>query len=161
MKRLPAVLLLLIVGSVTADASRASISLKQGVAQAKAEWLAQIRAAAQSGDRSARFPSPSRAGLTSRLGKAAKLYGFRAVSVQMLHPLSFTILHLFDPRYPTPTNPSGYAYEAYFLVAQTSRGVSFLATFNHWRAPHVGGGQWAASDSLYPFPHGQVAARTR
>ena len=64
------------------------------------------------------------------------------------------IIARFDPRHPTARNPSGYAYEGYFFVAQTTSGLPYLATFNHWRAPHVGGGQWAASESLYPFPHG-------
>jgi hypothetical protein len=64
------------------------------------------------------------------------------------------IIQAINPHHPTPANPSGYAFEGYFLVAQTSRGVPYLATFNHWRAPHVGGGEWAAQESLYPFPHG-------
>jgi hypothetical protein len=64
------------------------------------------------------------------------------------------IIDLFDPRHPTKANPSGYAYEGYFFVAQTTSGVPYLSTFNHWRAPHVGGGQWAATENLYPFSHG-------
>jgi len=59
----------------------------------------------------------------------------------------------FDPHHPTRRNPSGYAYEGYFFVAQDTHGVPYLATFNHWRVPHVGGGEWAADESLYPFPH--------
>jgi hypothetical protein len=64
------------------------------------------------------------------------------------------IVEAFDPHRPTKANPSGYAYEAYFLVAQDRHAVPYVATFNHWRPPHVGGGQWAADESLYPFPHG-------
>jgi hypothetical protein len=64
------------------------------------------------------------------------------------------IIDLFDPRHVTYLDPSGYAYEGYFLVAQTSSGVPYLLTFNHRRAPHVGGGEWAASEDLCPFPHG-------
>lgn len=173
MKGLLVILLVVTVACLPTAASSAAISPTRAVAQAKAEWLAQIRASAQSGDRSARFPSPSRAVLMRRLHNAQTLYAFRVVSVRMLHPLQRApvivissdrkqslaratpkIINLFDPRSPTRMNPSGYAYEAYFLVAQTTRGVPFLATFNHWRAPHVGGGQWAASESLYPFPHG-------
>jgi hypothetical protein len=78
-----------------------------------------------------------------RLHKAEQLFGFRVVRVQIV-----------DPHHATTANPSGYAYEGYFLVAQTTGGVPYLATFNHWRAPHVGGGEWAASEDLYPFPHG-------
>jgi hypothetical protein len=64
------------------------------------------------------------------------------------------IVTLFDPRRPTKTNPSGCAYEAYFLEAQTRRGVPYLATFNFCPAPHVGGGEWAAEERLSPFRHG-------
>lgn len=173
MKRSLAILLLLIVGGMPTAASSAAIRPKQAIAQAKAEWLADIRAAAHSGDRSTRFPSPPREVLIKRIDKAAKLYGFRVVSIQMLHSLQDApvivissdrkqslarstpkIIDLFDPRHPTRTNPSSYAYEAYFLVAQTTRDVPFLATFNRWRGPHAGGGQWAESETLYPFPHG-------
>jgi hypothetical protein len=132
-----------------------------------------MRASARSGDRATTFPSPSRTVLMRRLRKAERLYGLRVVSVQMLHPLqnapsivissnrkrfvaraTAKIVDLFDPRRVTRANPSGYAYEGYFFVAQTTGGVPYLATFNHWRVPHVGGGEWAASESLYPFPHG-------
>jgi hypothetical protein len=54
----------------------------------------------------------------------------------------------------TQKNPSGYAYEAYFFEARDRHGMPYLATFNHWRPPHVGGGQWASEESLYPFAHG-------
>jgi hypothetical protein len=100
-------------------------------------------------------------------------YGFQIVSVKLLHPLQAApvivirsnnnlpiahatpaIIELFDPRHVTKRNPSGYAYEAYFFEARDGHGVPYLATFNHWRAPGVGGGEWAADESLYPFPHG-------
>ena len=173
MKGSLALVLVVAVGAMSASAATAAMSPKRAVAQAKAEWLKEMRASAKSGDRSAKFPSPSRAVLMQRLRKAEKLYGFRVVSVQMLHPLQSApvivirsdseqsipratpkIVDLFDPRHPTSADPSGYAYEGYFFVVETSGGVPYLATFNHWRAPHVGGGEWAASENLYPFPHG-------
>jgi hypothetical protein len=108
-----------------------------------------------------------------RLRRAQKLYGFEIVSVRVLHPLQSApvivirsdsrraiaratskIVNLFDPRHVTKSNPSGFAYEGYFFIARDSHGIPYLATFNHWRAPHVGGGEWAAGESLYPFPHG-------
>jgi hypothetical protein len=108
-----------------------------------------------------------------RLHRAQQRYGFRIVSVTMLRPLQGApvivirsdnkhaiaratpkIIDLFDPHHPTSENPSGYAYEGYFFVAQDTNGVPYLATNNFWRAPHVGGGEWAADASLYPFPHG-------
>jgi hypothetical protein len=165
--------LVLMVAAATAAASPSVVSPDRVVAQAKKQWLDAMRASARDGDRSAEFPSPSRSVLLQRLGKAKSLYGFRVVSVQMLHPFQSApvivirssseqsiaratpkIINLFDPRHPTTGNPSGYAYEGYFFVAQTVGGVPYLATFNHSRPPHVGGGEWAASASLYPFPHG-------
>jgi hypothetical protein len=156
---------------VAAGASK--LSRKAAVAQAEKEWLKEVRIAARSGDRARDFPSPSRAVLVKSLGRARRLYGFQLVSVTMLRPVQLapvivvrsdrklalaravpTIIHIFNPRHVTRRNPSGYAYEAYFLVAQDRHGVPYLATFNFMRAPRIGGGQWAASEKLYPFPHG-------
>jgi hypothetical protein len=172
-KRSLALLLALSACLASTTASYATMSPARAIAQAKAEWVRDMRASAKDGDRSARFPSPSRVVLLRRLRSAAHLYGFRVVSVRLLHPLQSApvvvissdakrsiaratpkIVDLFDPRRPTTADPSGYAYEGYFLVAQTRGGIPYLATFNHWRAPHVGGGEWAANESLYPFPHG-------
>lgn len=156
-----------------APASIAAPNPQRTIAAAQHEWAKEMRESATSGDRAAKFPSPSRAILIQRLHRAAVLYGFRVVSVRMLHPLQSApvvvissndkpgiaratakIVDIFDPRRVTYLDPSGYAYEGYFLVAETSSGVPYLSTFNHWRAPHVGGGEWAASEDLYPFPHG-------
>jgi hypothetical protein len=76
------------------------------VAQAQAEWLENLRASALDGDRSASFPSPSRAILLRRLRLAQREFyplfdrsamkarcdatcpdGFQIVSVHMLHVL--------------------------------------------------------------------------
>jgi hypothetical protein len=165
--------LTLVVVAAAAGTAGAASSPSEAVAQAKAEWLRAIRASAMSGDRAKTFPSPPRAVLMQRLQTAARRYGFTIASVQMLHPLQLApvvvirsnnkraiaratpkIVDSFDPRRPTARNPSGYAYEGYFYVAQTTGGVPYLATFNHMRAPHTGGGQWAARDDLLPFPHG-------
>jgi hypothetical protein len=164
---------LLLAGSSSPADGRAAVRPRAAVSQAHAEWLRDIRSSAKTGDRAARFPSPSRTVLLRRLRNAAQSYGFRIAKVQMLHPLQRapvitirsdrmraiaratpSIVALFDARRPTRSNPSGYAYEAYFLVAERRDGIPYLATFNHWRAPHVGGGQWAAAEDLYPFPHG-------
>jgi hypothetical protein len=164
------------VGPVAAAsvAAPAAPSPKSIVAEAKREWLHDLLASGRHGDRDARFPSPSRDVLLQRLQRAQALYRFRIVRLTMLRPFQLApvivirsdarraiaratprIVELFDPHTrPTGANPSGYAYEGYFLVAVDARGVPYLATFNHWRAPHVGGGEWAASPDLYPFPHG-------
>lgn len=154
------------------SAVTATSSPKTVVAQTQREWLSELRESAKTGDRSTNFPSPSRAVLMHRLRQAQRRYGFQIVSVKMLHPLQSApvvvirsdnkraiahaapaIIDLFDPHHATSSNPSGYAYEGYFFVAQDSHGVPYLATFNRRRAPHVGGGEWAADPSLYPFPH--------
>jgi hypothetical protein len=143
------------------------------VAQAKNAWLHELRASARAGDRAARFPSPPRAVLVQRLERAGRRYRFELVSVALLRPLQAApvivlrsdrkqalarslprIIDLFDPRHPTGLDPSGFAYEGYFLTVVDNRGTPYIVTFNHWRAPHVGGGEWAASEDLYPFPHG-------
>jgi hypothetical protein len=176
MRRTLLSLLALLLLTALAGASMAATtttSPRAAVAQAQKEWLSAMRASAKTGDRAATFPSPSRAVLMERLRQAQRRYGFQIVSVRMLHPLQRApvivirsdkkvaiahatpaIIKLFDPRHVTKNNPSGYAYEGYFLSAEDKHGLPYLATFNHWRAPHVGGGQWAASESLYPFPHG-------
>lgn len=162
----------LVVAAAAGTAGAAS-SPSAAVAQAKAEWLRAIRASALSGDRAKTFPSPPRTVLMQRLQRASSSYFFSIASVQMLHPVQLApvivirsnnkraiakatpkIIKLFNPYRPTAKNPSGFAYEGYFFVAQTTNRVPYLATFNHMRAPHTGGGQWAASEDLYPFPHG-------
>jgi hypothetical protein len=40
------------------------------------------------------------------------------------------------------------------VSASWPTGVPFLAVFNHWRGSNRGGGEWARSEELYPFPHG-------
>lgn len=164
--------LILAVGTASAAASRPAPTPRQLIAQAQAYWLKEMRLSASSGDRSP-FPSPPRAVLMSRLRRAAQLYDFRIASVHIFHPLQSAptvvirsdrklataratpkIIFLFDPYHVTSANPYGYAYEGYFLVAETSKGVPYLFTFSHLRAPHSGGGEWAANEKLYPFPHG-------
>lgn len=65
-----------------------------------------------------------------------------------------SIERLLDPKRPTGDDRTGWAYEAFLLEAEDTGHVPFLIVFNNWRAPHPGGGQWAASAGLLPFPHG-------
>jgi hypothetical protein len=160
-------IVLLAVTSALAAPAGATPSPKAAVAQAKREWLKEVRASARTGDRAKSFPSPGRAVLMVRLRRAQARYDFRIVSVTILLRLQRVpvivirsdrklaiaratpaIIDLFDPRHVTKKNPSGYAYEAYFFEARDRHGAPYLATFNHWRPPHVGGGQWAADESL-------------
>jgi hypothetical protein len=142
------------------------------VAQAQKEWLSAMQLSAKTGDRAARFPSPSRGVLMQRLRQARRRYGFEIGTVRMLHPLqnapvivirsdkklaiahaTAAIIKLLDPRHVTNSNPSGHAYEGYFLSAEDRHGIPYLATFHHSRCCPPGGGEWAASENLYPFPH--------
>lgn len=136
------------------------------------EWRANLRAGALADPRR-HFTNPSRATLASRLRLAAGRYHFTVVRVQILHPrqaapfvviqakdrhaLSASvgaILKLIDPKALTDDGRTGWAYEGFLFEARDSHGVPFLATYNWWRGPHAGGGQWAVDPSLYPFPHG-------
>ena len=128
---------------------------------------------AASADPKRHFPNPSRAKLNARLQLTAARYHFTVVKVQIFHPRqaapfvvidakdkhalaasTSAILHLIDPKARTNDDRTGWAYEGFLFEARDSHGVPFLATFNWWRGPHAGGGQWAADPSLYPFAHG-------
>ena len=155
-------------------AATTMLSPRTAVTQARKEWLSALQTAAKTGDRAARFPSPSRHVLMQRLRQAQGRYGFEIVTVRMLRPLQSApvivirsdrklaiahatpaIIKFFDPRHVTNTNPSGFAYEGYFLSAEDQHGVPYLATFHHSRCCPPGGGEWAASENLYPFAHGE------
>lgn len=145
------------------------------VALIERQWRSQLRAGAMS-DRARRFPSPSKAVLLARLGQAQRRYGFDVVKVEILHPLQAAplvvirasdrqaiaratpaILRLLDPKRTTGDDRTGWAYEGFLFEAQDRNGVPFLAVFNHWRGRDAGGGQWAADETLYPFPQGMIA----
>jgi hypothetical protein len=64
------------------------------------------------------------------------------------------ILRLIDPKAPANDDRTGWAWEGFLFEARDNRAVPFLATFNWWRGPNPGGGQWASDPSLYPFAHG-------
>jgi hypothetical protein len=135
-------------------------------------WRANLRAGALL-DRKQLFPNPTRATLDRRLRLAANRYHFTLVKVQMLRPREAApfvvvqatdehalatstpaILHLIDPKARTNDDRTGWAYEGFLFEARDSHGAPFLATFNWWRGPHAGGGQWAGDPTLFPFPHG-------
>jgi hypothetical protein len=135
-------------------------------------WRANLRSGALTAP-TRRFRNPSPATLDARLRQAASRYHFTVVKVQILHPRqqapfvvvetndkhalaasTAAVLHLIDPKARTNDDRTGWAYEGFLFEARDSHGVPFLATFNWWRGPHAGGGQWAADPSLYPFAHG-------
>ena len=135
-------------------------------------WRANLRAGALA-DPKRRFPNPSNAALASHLRLAASRYYFTVVAVEIIHPRQAApfvlikakdkhalaastgaILRLIDPKKHTSDDRTGWAYEGFLFEARDRHGVPFLATFNWWRGPHAGGGQWAADPTLLPFAHG-------
>jgi hypothetical protein len=59
-----------------------------------------------------------------------------------------------DPRSPAADDAAGWAYEGFYFQADDERRVPFLIVSNFWRGPNGGGGQFARSERLYPYPHG-------
>jgi hypothetical protein len=151
-------------------------SLAPAEAQAQAlagrkSWLAELRRRAKEDD-AARFRNLPRAVFYARLRALQARYRFQVVEARILHPVqdaplvvvktrdaqAFSravpaIQHLLDPKRRTNDDRTGWAYEGFYLQAQDTHGTPFLAIFNYWRGTSVGGGQWASSESLYPFAH--------
>ena len=59
-----------------------------------------------------------------------------------------------DPLIRSGPDWHAYKYEAFFFEAVDGRGTPFLVVWNAWRQPPRGGGQWARTQALLPFPHG-------
>jgi hypothetical protein len=111
--------------------------------------------------------------LKRRLAVLAKRHDFSVVRVAFLRPVQLapiviiqtthyeqlaratpSILHEIDPKLDTNDDRTGWHYEGFLFEAQDEHGVPFLTVENWWRGPHAGGGDWARSDPLFPFPHG-------
>ena len=140
--------------------------------RASREWEQELRKRGPE-DPGTRFPNLSRQELLRRLDEAARAYEFDVVSVTFLRPRQLAprivvrtkhyqrlaratpaILKRIDPRAPAQGDYRGWRYEGFFFEAQDEHGIPFLATFNFWRGSGPGGGEWARSEPLYPFPHG-------
>lgn len=116
-----------------------------------------------------RFPNPSPAAFRQRVAVVGKRFGFEVVSLRLLRPEQIApllivrtsrkrskfsaevprILQLLSPSsgdYPAET------FEGFFFAAEDAKGP-FVLTENVSRGI-VYGGQWAASENLYPFVHG-------
>jgi hypothetical protein len=142
------------------------------LAEAKQEWR-QILDANAEDDPATRFDNLTEGEFLARVREAAREYGFRVVEARWLEPLqaaplvvvesddpaSLTrdvpaIARLLDPQAPVGEDWEGWAFEGFFLEVRDQNGVPFLAVYNHWRGSDRGGGEWARSEDLYPFPHG-------
>ena len=118
-----------------------------------------------------KFPTPGEDVFRKRVEAAGSRYGFRVVSVDFVRapqgaplviveassPDSFArdtpaIADALDPKTPGGDDWQGWDYEGFFLGAQDEHGEPFVAVYNFQR--DHGGGQWARSEGLYPYPHG-------
>ncbi len=144
---------------------------RRGGARVRDQWEREIRSRAIESPRE-HFANLSLEMLKERLAEAARDHGFQIVAAKLLRPrqlapeitvrtthyLALThalpgILRRLDPHIGH-SDTHGWSYEGFYFEAQDERGVPFLGVYNFWRGQHKGGGQWARSESLYPFPHG-------
>lgn len=142
------------------------------VRRAKGAWQQTLRANAAD-DPAARFDNLTEDEFLARLNEAAREYDYRVVEVRWLKPLQAAplvvvetddpsmlsndtpaILRLLDPQAPVGEDWEGWAFEGFFFEARDMDGIPVLIVFNHWRGSDRGGGEWARSEALYPFPHG-------
>jgi hypothetical protein len=120
-----------------------------------------------------RFDNLSQTELRRRLDKAAATYDFDVVSVRFHQPKQLapevvvqtkhyldlarsagSILDRIDPKRNTGDDRTGWRFEGFYFRAQDEHGVPFFIVFHALRQTEPGGGQWARSERLYPFPHG-------
>jgi hypothetical protein len=118
-----------------------------------------------------RFPNPSPAAFRRHVALIGKRFGFRVVSLRLLRPEQIAPLLIvkttrdreqFARDVPAieellnPTSSNGdktaETFEGFFFAAEDAKGP-FLSTESVFRG-EVEGGQWAASENLYPFTHG-------
>lgn len=169
-------------GSVRVDLEQAYAYARRGklappsaaiaASRAYVQWSAALRAGAAR-DPARRFPNPTIAALRQRLRTVERRFDLRARQVYVKWPRQQApyvvvstnrpaalaravpaILRILDPKRPTGDDRTGWAYEGFFFEALDAKGQPLLAVFNHWRGPHPGGSQWAASRDLFPFAHG-------
>jgi hypothetical protein len=144
---------------------------RHGDARLRVQWKREIRSRAIEAPRE-HFDNLSPQTLETRLTEAAREHGFQVVAVKLHRPEQLapeitvrtthylalaralpSILRSLDPHSGRSDN-RGWSYEGFFIEARDERSVPFFAVFNFWRGQHKGGGQWARSEALYPFPHG-------
>jgi hypothetical protein len=120
-----------------------------------------------------RFPNLSKQEFTQRLGEAADRYDFDVERVAFLRPSQLApmvvvrsadpfafakevpaVTSLLDPRAETGDDRTGWAWEGFYFEVRDHEEKPAIVVFNYWRQSSSGGGQWAAAESLYPFPHG-------
>jgi hypothetical protein len=157
--------------TTVAKRSVSDAATRRGGARVREQWEQEIRSRAIEAPRE-HFANLSPDTLKERLAEAAHDHGFQVVAVKLLRPKQLApeiavrtthyltlaralpdMLRSLDP-HSGRSGTRGWSYEGFFFEAQDERGIPFLAIYNFWRGNHKGGGQWARSEPLFPFPHG-------
>ena len=140
--------------------------------EVRAHWEAELALGARERP-GLRFENLPRSVFLKRLGQASALYNFDVLEVEFLrpkqvapavivrstNPLTFArdvpaVLRSIDPKVATNDDRTGWAWEGFYFEVRDAGHRPAIVTFNYWRSRSGGGGQWAADESLYPFPHG-------
>ena len=162
------------VGTANACRSISAEEARGAAERASADWERELRSRAIADPRT-RFPNLPPAELRRRLDLAAEELDFEVVSFRLREPKQLApkivvrtkhylrlaeaagrggLLSRLDPRRNVGDSREGWRYEGFYFEAQDERGVPFFIAYNFWRGPGPGGGQWARSERLFPFPHG-------
>lgn len=112
------------------------------------------------------FPNPTAAAYRHRVSLIARRYGFRIITLRLLHPLQLTPLLIVETNQPrhqfiadvaaivadlNPHNDQAATFEGFYFEARDKDGP-FVRTESVNRG-EIEGGQWSANHSDYPFPH--------
>jgi hypothetical protein len=136
-----------------------------------ANWKRELRKGARQRP-TKRFQNLAPDELRARIARAADRYDFEVASLELLRPRQLApqvivstrhylrlaratagILRVIDPHMRTGDDRTGWLFEGFYLRAEDEHGVPFLVAYNFWRGQSGGGGEWARSDRLFPFPH--------
>ena len=118
-----------------------------------------------------RFPNPSPEAFRAQVARLAHRYGFHVVALRLLRPSGLApllivqtsrprgkfagdvpaILNALD-RGPPAVQSAPWRFEGFYFEARDSKGA-FVETEDVLRGTDEGG-QWAAAENLFPYPHG-------
>src|SRR5205823_6168652 len=123
-----------------------------------------------------RFPNPAPGVFRKRVSLVGRRYGFRVVSLRLLHPRQVAPLLVVETRRERksfvsdvpaimalldPTAGAGHqtaiTFEGFLFEARDARGP-FVRVENVYRG-EVEGGQWSWNPCVYPYAHGGSPAR--
>lgn len=159
-------------GSSNPVLSRDAENARAAATKVRAEWKSELARGARS-DPTQVFPNLPRQHFLRRLRAASARHDFQIVQVEFLRPKQLAprvvvesndVVRLarayprfwrsIDPKAKTADDRVGWAWEGFLFEARDASGVPAFSVFHWWRArTSVGGGQWARTELLYPFPH--------